>query len=78
MTHERITEDGWIPVTEKLPSRTDIGRGFICTLQPHEGKPYVAEMCWLGGRRPASQWQGDWSGRITAWRHFPEPYKGKA
>lgn len=71
-----IAASQWIDVRERLPSKGDVGRGFICTLQPFEGKPYTAEMCWLDGRKKGHQWQGDWSGVVTAWRPLPAAYTG--
>lgn len=69
-----MSDDDWIPVSERLPTNLQIGTGFICTIQPREGKAYTAEMCWMGGRKIHTRWSGDWSGEVIAYREFPPPY----
>lgn len=68
-----MNDSTWNDISKKKPSKGDVGCGFICTIQPIGGKPYVAEMCWLGGRKRHRQWQGDWSGVVTHWMPFPDP-----
>lgn len=74
--------DGWIPCSERLPSKEEFIKSYI-------GKMYGAEFIVMieGANRPTTlyytldgMWKNDYGEfhKVIAWRLLPEPYKGSS